>query len=263
MLGTGGDVIDRYVKKRLKYLEKQILKTKTYLKQFKEGTLICSRNGKHFKWYQTDGTNQIYIPKANRELAEHLAVKKYLLAELNDMENEEKACQAYLNKYKEKRCQELLMRPGYAELLKSHFETPESDLFRWANEPYERNHSHPEHLIHKCAAGCFVRSKSEAMIATSLYTRKIPFRYECGLYLNGTLVYPDFTIRHPDSGQLYYWEHFGLMDKASYVKDTMDKMLDYCMNGIIPSIHLITTYETKEHPLSIVEVDEIVEKYFG
>ena len=40
MLGTGGDVIDRYVKKRLKYLEKQILKTKTYLKQFKDGNLV-------------------------------------------------------------------------------------------------------------------------------------------------------------------------------------------------------------------------------
>lgn len=62
------------------------------------------------------------------------------------------------------------------------------------------------------------------MIASYLYIKKIPFRYECALYLNGVLVFPDFTIRHPKTGEVYYWEHFGLIDQPSYVKRTMEKI---------------------------------------
>jgi len=262
-ISRGGDVIEQYIKKRLKYLEAQISKKKAILKQFKEGDLICSRNGKHFKWYQTDGTNQIYIPKSQREYAERLALKKYFKTELHDMENEAEACRAYLKKFREKRCPELLVNPGYAELLKTHFESADKEMARWANEAYEKNLSYPEHLIHKCPGGGVVRSKSEVIIASCLYSKQIPFRYECALYLSGAVYFPDFTIRHPKTGQVYYWEHCGLMDRPSYVKDAMDKMLNYSLNGIIPSIHLITTYETKDYPLSIVEVEEIVEKYFG
>ena len=187
-LKTVGSGIHRQLKKRLKHLEKEILKVQAYLKQFEEGNLICAKNGKHFKWYHTDGTNQTYIPKDQRKFAEQLAIKKYYTMILNDMEK---------------------------------------------------------------------------MIASYLYIKKIPFRYECALYLNGVLVFPDFTIRHPKTGEVYYWEHFGLMDQPSYVKRTMEKMQNYTLNGIIPSIHLITTYETKDHPLSTMEVEEIVEKYFG
>ena len=262
-LKTGGDGIHRQLKKRLKHLEREILNVQTYLKQFEEGDLICAKNGKHFKWYHTDGTNQTYIPKDQRKFAEQLAIKKYYTMILNDMENEKEACFAYLKKRKEEQGTRLLTRPGYDELLKPYFEPLSEALFRWANEPYEKNLNHPENLVHKCTTGLMVRSKSESMIASYLSTKKIPFRYECALYLNGVLVFPDFTIRHPKTGEVYYWEHFGLMDQPSYVKRTMEKMQNYTLNGIIPSIHLITTYETKDHPLSTMEVEEIVEKYFG
>ena len=35
----------------------------------------------------------------------------------------------------------------------------------------------------------------------------IPFRYECALTLGNTTVYPDFTIMHPNTGELIYREH--------------------------------------------------------
>ena len=41
-----------------------------------------------------------------------------------------------------------------------------------------------------------MRSKSEAMIAMSLYVQKIPYRYECELKLGSITLFPDFTIRH-------------------------------------------------------------------
>ena len=74
--------------------------------------------------------------------------------------------------------------------------------------------------------------------------------------------YPDFTIRHPKTGEIIYWEHFGLMDDPSYYQKTFSKLQLYASYGIIPSINLITTYETQEHPLSADIVEKIVKHYF-
>lgn len=61
---------------------------------------------------------------------------------------------------------------------------------------------------------------------------------------------PGFTIRDPSSGKTYYWEHFGMMDQPSYAARTFSKLQLYTSFQIIPSIQLITTYETQEHPLN-------------
>ena len=95
-----------------------------------------------------------------------------------------------------------------------------------------------------------------------LYTRKIPYRYECILHLGDSILYPDFTIMHPRTYKLYYWEHFGLMDNADYMQTAFSKLQLYGSHGIIPSIQLITTYETKDHPLSSEDIEKIIEYYF-
>ena len=128
--------------------------------------------------------------------------------------------------------------------------------------PFEHNEKNPEQLIHKTISGNFVRSKSEAFIAMLLHINRIPFRYECALQLGETTIFPDFTIRHPETGQIYYWEHFGLMDNPAYCKNAFSKLQLYVSGGIIPTIHLITTYETLENPLSSELVENIVQQYF-
>lgn len=100
------------------------------------------------------------------------------------------------------------------------------------------------------------------MIATILKAYQIPFRYECILKLGGNTVFPDFTIRHPINGNTLYWEHFGLMDDFEYSKKAYSKLQLYNSFGIIPSIHLITTYETKDNPLSMEVIENIVKHYF-
>jgi len=95
-----------------------------------------------------------------------------------------------------------------------------------------------------------------------LYTNHIPFRYECPLILGDTTLYPDFTIRHPKTGNTYYWEHFGLMDNPTYSQNAYSKLQLYSTHGIIPSINLITTYETKNAPLGTDIVEKIIKHYF-
>ncbi len=248
-----------------KQLEKQINSLQSELKTFPDGNFICSRNGKHYKWYQSDGHNQIYIPKGNRQLAEHLATKKYMTLLSEYLSNEKKALASYLRLHHSNtnKAEELLANtPEYQSLLSSHFNPISQDLSDWMHSTYERNPKFPERLIHKSSSGNLVRSKSEAIIDMFLYLNRIPFRYECSLQLGESTIFPDFTIRHPQTGKFYYWEHFGLMDNPTYARNACSKLQLYTSQGIIPSIQLITTYETQDNPLTMEVVDKIVTHYF-
>ena len=135
-------------------------------------------------------------------------------------------------------------------------------LADWMNSPYEHNPYYSERANHDSISGNTLRSKAESMIDMLLYIHHIPFRYESPLQLKDKVIYPDFTIRHPQTGEFYYWEHFGMMDDPTYSKNAYLKLQQYNACGIVPSIQLITTYETSEHPLSTEQIQKIIEYYF-
>lgn len=225
-----------------------------------EGKLICCKDS----WYCSDGHKKIYIKKKDRVLAERLAAKKYLSALLEDLEKEKSATDMYLRHYpKDKKVDILLSSSSELQnLLSPYFSPLSKELDDWMNSPYQNNLKHPEHLTQKVGPNEYVRSKSEAMIAKLLKQYQIPYRYECQLVLDEMEIYPDFTIRHPRTGEVYIWEHFGWLDKADYVKTMHSKMQTYTSNGIMPSINLITTYETRDNPLSFELVEMLIKYYF-
>lgn len=158
------------------------------------------------------GNIRTYIPKKKRHLAEQLATKKYLTLLLEDLLQEQNAITLYLEHHNKKfgKAENLLHRmPEYSKLLSGFYKPMSQKLLEWSNPTYERNTKYPEQLIYKSLSGNLVRSKSEAIIDMFLYMNKIPYRYECSLQLGDTIIYPDFTIRHPQTGKLFYWEHFG------------------------------------------------------
>lgn len=246
-------------------LNKQISALQAQISTLPEGKFICTRNNNRYKWYQSNGTKVAYLPKSQRRLAEQLAYKKYLTLALKDATLEKNALNLYLRHHPQaygQELQQLMAVPEYQRLLSSYFTPLNQELQSWSNSPFEQNKQCPEHLIHRTKHGYCVRSKSELLIDLALHSNNIPFRYECALTLGDSTVYPDFTIRHPQTGQTFYWEHFGLMDNADYCKKTFSKLNLYTSNGIIPSIHLITTYETKQHPLGTEQIDAIIQNYF-
>lgn len=97
----------------------------------------------------------------------------------------------------------------------------------------------------------------------ALYMHHIPFRYEAQLNLNGHIIYPDFTLLHPITRQIVYWEHFGLVEDEKYRRDYLTKLNLYTSNGIIPSINLITSYETAEKPFTFFDAEKIIDNFFG
>lgn len=245
-------------------MSKELDKIYCMEKKFPKGELLCSKNDKRYKWYLKDLEGTSYLPKSKIELAEKLALKKYYMYKKQELESCLSACNIYMRKMmlKEGKAEKLFEHPEYGRLLEKYFLPINEELRKWQTAPYEKSTKHEEDLVVKGTQGKMLRSKSEAIIDMMLYKNKIPFRYEEELLLDGISFYPDFVIRHPTTGDFYYWEHFGMMDEKDYINHAYDKLKIYCKNGIIPSINLITTYESKLHPLSAEKVELIIQEYF-
>lgn len=256
-------MIYEQMKKEQQIVERRIARIEERLGNMPEGKLICAKNGNQYKWYISSEGKKEYISKQERILAEKLAQKRHLIALLEKAKCEKSAIDIFLKCYSKKSIRidkEYLKNEEFCRLLG---ESMLDDMEKWMNEPYERSQKHPEHLIHKNSYGENFRSKSEAMIAMCLRERGIPYRYECAITLDGVTYYPDFTIKHPRTGRIYYYEHFGKMDDPKYIRDNMPKLSTYAMNGIVPGINLLLTFETKMEPLSVYMIESLLEQYFS
>lgn len=244
-------------------IESQLASIQKQIASLPPGKLICAKNGKHYKWYQSDGHTSVYLPKKCRSTAEKLAYKKYLSQQQTELLRTQKALRAYLDHDSPHNSTDFFAKhPELNSLLASHLKPISQELADWTTADYESNPNFPQHLTLKSISGHFVRSKSESLIDMLLFTKQIPFRCECALKLGEVTIYPDFTIRHPRTGKYYYWEHFGLADDYRYGQNICSKLQLYISNDLIPSIHLITTFETKESPLSVDTIQKIINEYF-
>ena len=241
------------------------------------GTLTFSKNKSkgrtYYKWYVRNdfpgsGRSKAYLSRKDRHLAKILAEKSLRQARLNDIEQELKALDAYLDKHSDSSFwSRLANSPGFGELCVGEeiLTSPElsAELERWAQEEYEISPYHPEERNVPTEQGIYVRSKSEAIILMLLTMYHIPFRYECRLDVAGHTYYPDFTIRHPLTGEVFYWEHVGRLDDPGYRSDFLNKFRTYINSGILPDHNLILTFESDGHPLDIsIVMDKFREFFF-
>ena len=253
------------IKNRIEEINRELEKIRKVEKKFPKGELQCSKNENRYKWKVKEEDGLRYLPKTERNQAETLALKKYYECRKSELESEAAAWKAYLKKIEKNKVSSeyLVNHPEYGKLLAKNFRPLNKELQRWQEESYERCTKHPENLIVPGTRGKMLRSKSEAMIDRMLYQNKIPFHYEEKFVLNGIVLYPDFVVRHPITGQFFYWEHFGMMDNEDYCSQACNKIKLYCQQGILPSVNLILTYETKQFPLSAHKVELILQEYFG
>ena len=224
------------------HLEKTIKELKQQLQDLPDGKLLYVQNDKYSKWYQRTEQGVTYIPKKNRALAEKLALKQYLSLRIQDLQQEKLGVDMYLRhcpKGEGEAIRWLKRKHGIGELIGKFFNPSDIALDEWSQMPYQNNTSHSERLIFKSPSGHMVRSKSELLIDIALYTSKIPH-----------------------TGAFFYWEHFGMMDNSDYACTAFKKLQIYSDNAIYPNINLITTYETKEYPLSYESIEELIRHYF-
>ena len=263
-------ITDQNIESRIEEINKELEKIRKVEKKFPQGELQCFKNENRYKWKIKEENGLRYLPKTERNQAEMLALKKYYECRKKELESEAAGWKAYLRKTDKIKVSSeyLLNHPEYGRLLAKNFRPLNRELERWQEEPYEKSTKHPEDLLVLGTHGKMLRSKSEAIIDRMLFQNKIPFHYEEKLVLDGIILYPDFMIRHPitlnpDTREECIWEHFGMMDNPDYCKHACDKIRLYCQHGIIPSVNLILTYETKQYPLSADKVEMILQEYFG
>lgn len=248
-----------------KRLDSQIKHIQALLQNTPPGNIFIVHDSNRIKWFHSHKGKNTYLPKSKREIAEQLSHKKYLNHLLYESIQEKHALDQYLKYHISEvpKSEKMITdSPEYHKLLAPFFQPLSEELNNWMYSSYPHNPHYPEQLNHPAVSGNIVRSKSEAMIDMVLYSNHIPFRYECALDLGESTIYPDFTVRHPKTGQVYYWEHFGIMDNPEYSSKAISKLRLYVAHKIIPSHQLITTYETKDTPLSVNEIRHVVQQYF-
>ena len=128
-----------------------------------------------------------------------------------------------------------------------------------------------ERLIHRTIRGEMVSSKSELAIANILFSfeKEGLFTYEVEPKLpfdDGRGRWADFKI--DAEGEIWYWEHCGLMDDESYRIRWSTKIRLYANNGFSifssenSSGRLIVTEDGREHGLDTSAIQQLVKTLF-
>ncbi len=255
------------LQERKRYLSRISAKIKRRLAHAPEGTLRISdsSNKKRKQYYhrleKTDRRG-IYIKKNDRELVRKLAQKDYDKKLLAAMQKEMHAIDQYIKHMPEAMPEDIYLELNDTrkKLVKPEFETDQMFLEKWMDHEYAGKEFRSDAPILYTDKGERVRSKSEVIIANTLYKYKIPYRYEHPIILNGFgTVYPDFTLLDVKGRKEIYWEHQGMMDDPEYVEKAIRKLYYYMQNGIYLGETLIVTSETRSFPLNIREIEMIIE----
>ena len=265
------------IKQRAEELEKQIAAISTEAKTIFVSTLSVNKDRNGYKWRmlqnQPDGSyKRITLSKSQRSLAEQAAQKSLIIARLEDLEQELQACNNYLKVYASRnqklpeevitREQQILINPGYLELLQNQIASREAELLQWEQEDYPNGRDYyPENLNVPVWDGLVVRSKSERTIALMLREARLHFRYEWKQNIAGIML-PDFTVVHPRDGRYFYIEHAGLIERKNYRMKHLRMLDQYAEGGIYPDDRLIITYETEEKPLDVRDVKQKINRFF-
>jgi len=134
-----------------------------------------------------------------------------------------------------------------------------------------------KNLIHQASDGKMLRSKSELLIYQRLLDNNLSPLYEKKLTIKEVEKLPDFTIENEDSGEVYYWEHCGMLFDEEYKQRWEEKYQWYRDNDIltfeegggengtliISEDSPITMEDgTIRGAFSVKDIDEIINKVF-
>lgn len=135
-----------------------------------------------------------------------------------------------------------------------------------------------KNLIHQASDGRMLRSKSELLIYQRLIDKGIQPLYEKKLTIKEVEKLPDFTIENADTGEVFFWEHCGMLYDLEYKQRWEEKYQWYRDSDILPFEEgggangtLIITEDkpytiedgTIRGAISVIEIDETIKKIFN
>lgn len=237
-----------------------------YLNDAPKGFLAVRKrtHGNSYYWTFDEGRGSTKKQKQvnisnNPELILQLTEKKIKLRMLRQIANNlphlEELSQIYRPVSSEKIAKECA--PKYQEALMLR---KKRQVEARLTAPYDKFPYDPDVHVHETDYGERVRSKSEQLLANTLFAYGIPFHYEEAFQCsNGTVLFPDFRILLPDN-DWNIWEHFGLLSKESYCISNAKKLNLFQQSSLTIGSNLILTMDDNKGDFSCRIINETIKQ---
>lgn len=259
---------ESYIKEltMLEELKKQVIRS---LEKAPEGRIRAEMaKGKYPQYYyfsanEPDAKGR-YLKKNEIELARACAQKEYDTNILNMIETRELELQRIIRIDETNKLKNVYdnLPEAKKRLISPYVLNDDDYISYWLNmsKVYENTIPMTNGYLTEC--GEMVRSKSEKMIADKLSLCHIPYKYENGLKLkNKNLVFPDFTLLKIKTREVFYLEHFGMMDNPEYCKKALEKIDMYEENGILLGEKLFATFESSLKPINMKSIEYLIRDF--
>ena len=131
-----------------------------------------------------------------------------------------------------------------------------TNMFGLALRPHGMKRPLLDALIHRTRSGVAVRSKSEVIVADILEGLEISYQYEQPLFSRSDAKdfrLPDFTVSF--EGDVYFWEHLGMLTVPSYREAWDRKRMWYEDNGF--SDRLIVSEDGPDGSIDAAKIERI------
>ena len=233
------------------------------------GSLQIKRRGRSASFYHLlpadeEGKRKaVSVPRRNKRLLSTLCDKKYSEKLIPVLEKEIELLRAFLAKFDPE--EKVLLRRNLPEEMEQYItpliKTREEQIEDWTNERFDTNPYPLPNDSYRSKKGEYVRSRLELHVANLLYDLGIPYRYECAVYLeDGSVLYPDFTLLHPETLEVYWLELFGMMDDPDYAAANLKKIARYSQSEMFPN--LIMVFDHKDAPFRTETIESILRNIF-
>lgn len=268
------------IEKRLAELQNLLFTKKKSYEKAPQGRIRISQNGGHPEYYLVTERGSLrgkYLPHSQKTLTRQLAQKDYDARLIKLLQKEISALQNYMKQTSNGRAIPELydsLCPARRSLITPAILTNEQYAARWQDVSWTGRPFASDAPYICTARGERVRSKSEVIIADTLFRYNIPYRYEFPITLkrinpddirrdfgSSITLYPDFLCLNTRTRTEFYWEHFGLMDDPAYSNNAAGKLRLYTENGILAGRNLIITMETQTEPPSIKALEKLIEEF--
>lgn len=264
------DSLKEMLFKEQKHLESIVSKLKTEIIDIPKGNLRISMDNDRVRYYRCredakkGDRNGVYIPQAEKAIAEQLAQNTYNEKVLQCAQRRLNQIRKIVRDYEDNEIERIFlsMHSERQKLIKPIEPVWEQRLAEWIEKEYEGKGFREADPIIYSEKGERVRSKSEKILADYFYHNGIPYKYEKPLQLkNYGTIYPDFTFLSRKLGKEIYWEHEGRMDDSGYAKTAIKKIQSYEENEIYVGERLILTFETETTLLNTKDIERNVKRF--
>ena len=271
-------LFEENMKEILKYYEDLQNNYRRFEKRGPEGSLLCQENhGKNqfLHYTEKDGKKHRKVITKDIDLQKALAQKEFARRSLEILNKDIEILRQAINSIQPFDPNEILksMGNGYQKLPTDYFFNPNKlvtslnlngeikakiDRHReWGRQPYKQSAYREEEKTNRTSKGLLVRSKSEVLIIEMLYKwYDMPHRYEQEQTINGIIIDPDLTFEDA-FGELFYWEHLGMMDDERYAERNFRKLKKYYSAGLIPGDNLILSFD-RQGKIDMSYIDSII-----